>query len=287
MNTEPRTSALPGRTDAPVLMGILNVTPDSFSDGGRFATREAAVAQATRMVEEGASIVDIGGESSRPGAQAVPESAQLARVLPVFEALAGRLPPHVQLSIDTRSPQVAAAAIAAGASLVNDISAGTSGEMLALAARTGVAIVLMHMQGTPETMQQAPAYRDVVGEVLDYLVQRAAGAEAAGIPRERIAIDPGIGFGKTRQHNLALLHALPRFVATGYPVLLGTSRKRFMGAICRETVFTELLGATCATTALGVAAGVKIFRVHDVRANRQAAEVAWAVAGSGAAAQST
>jgi len=262
---------------APAIMGILNLTPDSFSDGGKFTTREAAIAQALRMAEEGAAIIDVGGESSRPGAGPISDDEQLARVLPVIEALRSALPTRTLLSIDTRSPVVAARALTAGAAIVNDISAGRSDGMFDVVARSGAAMVLMHMQGVPDTMQLNPTYSDVVGEIVAYLSQRAALAETYGIASTRILIDPGIGFGKTRQHNLTLLRALPRFVATGYPVLLGASRKRFMGAICRETGFTDLLGATCATTALGVAAGVKVFRVHDVRANRQAAEVAWAI----------
>lgn len=265
----------------PCVMGVLNVTPDSFSDGGRFEAREAALAHARAMVEEGARIIDIGGESSRPGALAVPAEVQCARVLPVLENLRATLPGDVALSVDTRDPAVAAAVLAAGAQLVNDISGGRAAGMLETVAAHEAAIVLMHMQGTPETMQLAPTYDAVVDEVLDYLLARADAAERAGIARARILIDPGIGFGKTRAHNLALLAALPRFAATGYAVLLGTSRKRFMGAICRETEFTALLGATCATTALGVAAGVKVFRVHDVRANRQAIEVAWAIGEAG------
>ena len=265
----------------PCIMGVLNVTPDSFSDGGRFEAIDAALAHAHQMVEEGARILDVGGESSRPGALAVAPEVQCARVLPVIRALRSALPATVALSVDTRSPEVAAAALAAGAGLVNDISGGTAPGMLDTVAKADAAIVLMHMQGTPEVMQLAPRYDDVVTEVLGYLRARAAAAEAAGVARHRILIDPGIGFGKTRAHNLALLAALPRFAQTGYPVLLGTSRKRFMGAICRETEFTALLGATCATTALGVAAGVKVFRVHDVRANRQAMEVAAAICGIG------
>ncbi len=265
----------------PLLMGILNVTPDSFSDGGQYTSVASAVVHAQRMVAEGAALIDVGGESSRPGAAAVSEAAQLARVLPVLYALRENLPSQIVLSIDTRNPQVATQAIAAGATVINDISGGAATGMFELAAAHGVTLVLMHMQGTPETMQTAPHYQDVVGEVLGYLLQRAAAAEQAGVARARILLDPGIGFGKTRAHNLALLRALPRFVASGYPILLGTSRKRFMGAICRETEFSELLGATCATTALGVAAGVKVFRVHDVKANRQALEVAWAIGGSG------
>jgi dihydropteroate synthase len=166
----------------------------------------------------------------------------------------------------------------AGAHIINDVSAGSDAGMLAVIAEFGGAVVLMHMQGTPQTMQQAPHYSDVATEVRDYLLERAALAEAAGIQRERIALDPGIGFGKTRAHNLTLLGALNTLAASGYAVLLGTSRKRFMGAICSETDPLELLGATCATTALGVAAGVQVVRVHDIKANRQAADVAWAIA---------
>jgi dihydropteroate synthase len=260
-----------------VLMGILNVTPDSFSDGGQHTSVASAVQHAERMVAEGAALIDVGGESTRPGAAAVTAAAQMARVLPVLHALREALPSQIVLSVDTRSPQVATESIAAGATVINDISGGATAGMLELAAAHGVTVVLMHMQGTPENMQAAPGYQDVVGEVLAYLLQRAAAAEQAGVAQSQILLDPGIGFGKTRAHNLALLRALPQFVASGYPILLGTSRKRFMGAICRETEFSELLGATCATTALGVAAGVKVFRVHDVKANRQALEVAWAI----------
>lgn len=261
----------------PCVMGVLNVTPDSFSDGGRHLAVDAALGRAAEMVEEGASIIDIGGESTRPGAQAVSDEEQCRRVLPVLEVLRKQLPAHVVLSIDTRSSTVAAAALSAGAQLINDVSGGRDPRLLQLAARESAALVLMHMQGEPESMQVAPSYQDVVAEVLAGLLAAARAAEAAGVARHSILIDPGIGFGKTREHNLRLLAGLPQFVATGYPVLLGTSRKRFMGAICRETSPTDLVGATCATTALGVAAGVKVFRVHDVRPNRQAAEVAWAI----------
>lgn len=262
----------------PLIMGILNLTPDSFSDGGRHSEVDAACAHAMRMAEEGADLIDLGGESTRPGAAPVGAESQLARVLPVLRALLGALPARVALSIDTRSPEVADACLAAGARVVNDVSGAREPGMLEVIARHGAALVLMHMQGTPATMQLEPRYQDVVAEVRDYLLARAATARAAGIPAQRIALDPGIGFGKNRAHNLALLGALDEFVGCGYPVLLGTSRKRFMGAICSETEPTELLGATCATTTLGVAAGVRIFRVHDVKANRQAADVAWAIA---------
>lgn len=262
----------------PLVMGILNVTPDSFSDGGQFVELRSACAAAERMVAEGADIIDIGGESTRPGAAAVDVATQLARVLPVVTALREILPAQIALSVDTRSAEVARAVLQAGAHIINDVSAGSDADMLAVIAEFGGAVVLMHMQGTPQTMQLAPHYTDVATEVRDYLLARAALAEAAGIKRERIALDPGIGFGKTRAHNLTLLGALNTLAASGYAVLLGTSRKRFMGAICSETDPLELLGATCATTALGVAAGVQVVRVHDVKANRQAADVAWAIA---------
>ncbi|MGE3773823.1 MAG: dihydropteroate synthase [Gammaproteobacteria bacterium] len=261
----------------PLVMGVLNVTPDSFSDGGRHASVDAALAQARLMLEEGASIVDVGGESTRPGAEPVSDDAQLARVLPVVAALRRELGAEFAISVDTRSAVVAEAVLAAGADMINDVSGARDPAMLASVARRRAAIVLMHMQGLPATMQIDPRYEDVTREVRDYLAARAAAALDAGIAGARIVLDPGIGFGKTRAHNLQLLRDLPRFVALGHPVLLGTSRKRFMGAICRETQPQELVGATCATTALGVAAGVRLFRVHDVKPNRQALEVAWAL----------
>ena len=263
--------------DRPLLMGILNVTPDSFSDGGRFVDVKVATAAAERMVEEGADIIDIGGESTRPGSEGVDAPTQIARVLPIITALHMRLPSKVLLSIDTRSVEVACAALAAGARIVNDVAAGSQAGMFEAVAAHHAGIVLMHMQGTPNIMQQEPHYTDVVTEVRAFLFERAAKAAAAGIAPSNIVLDAGIGFGKTGAHNLRLLGALNEFAAGGYAVLLGTSRKRFMGAICSETNPMELLGATCATTALGVAAGVRIFRVHDVKANRQAADVAWAI----------
>jgi dihydropteroate synthase len=261
---------------APLIMGVLNVTPDSFSDGGRFATVDDALDHGHRMLEEGALILDVGGESSRPGSQPVADDLQIARVVPVIEALRARLGWDYAISIDTRSVVVAAAALAAGATIVNDISAAADPAMLSVVAARKAAIVLMHMQGTPDTMQIDPRYDNVTAEVRAFLDARAALALRAGIPRERIVVDPGIGFGKTRAHNLQLLRDLPQFVDSGFPVMLGTSRKRFMGAICRETTPHELIGATCATTALGTIAGIRVFRVHDVRQNRQAMEVAWA-----------
>ena len=266
------------RTDRrPLIMGILNVTPDSFSDGNPDASVDDACARATRMLADGADIIDIGGESTRPGAAPVTASVQLARVMPVIEALVERLPRGTCLSIDTREPEVAAHALAAGVQVVNDVSAGSASGMFECVAAAAAGMVLMHMQGTPETMQVAPHYDDVVAEVAESLSARAAAAERAGIARQQLLLDPGIGFGKSREHNLRLLAGLRRLVAGNYGVLLGTSRKRFMGAICAETNPAELLGATCATTALGVALGVRAFRVHDVKPNRQAADVAWAI----------
>ena len=261
----------------PFLMGILNITTDSFSDGGDFLAPDKAVNHARQMVADGAKIIDIGAESTRPGAEPVAEKEQINRVVPVIKALKDSLGEEIVLSIDARRTAVAQAAIEAGASIINDVEAGRDDGMLALAARTAVPIVLMHMQGQPQTMQENPHYENVVEEVRDFLLERARQAQSVGVEKNKIIIDPGIGFGKSRRHNLAIMKHLADFTATGYPVLLGTSRKRFMGAICQETVFRELLGATCATTVLGVQAGVRIFRVHDVRDNRQAMEVTSAV----------
>lgn len=273
--------------DQPRLMGILNVTPDSFSDGGRHDGVQAATAHAMAMIHQGADIIDIGGESTRPGSQPVSEAEQIQRTAPVIEKLAQAIRQQglaTAISIDTTQAAVAQAAIDAGATILNDISAGLHDpSMLPLAARTGLPITLMHMQGTPRTMQQSPHYDDVVAQVRDFLLARAQAAIDAGVRPEQIILDPGIGFGKTKAHNLALLAHLDELVATGHPVLLGTSRKRFMGSICQgpdgdtPPAPDTLVGATCATTAMGVAHGVMIFRVHDVQPNRQAADVAWAI----------
>ncbi len=265
--------------ERPRIAGILNLTPDSFSDGGRYPDTGAAIEHALGMVEEGADLIDVGGESTRPGSPPVPAAEQMRRVLRVIEGLRARLPPNVSISIDTTLSVVAEAALMAGASLINDVSAGRDPRMFQVAAAHAVPLVLMHMRGTPATMQADPRYEDVVEEVRAFLVERARGAEAAGIPREHLIIDPGIGFGKTREHNLSLLARLGRLVDTGYAVMLGTSRKRFMGSVCSEQEPARLVGATAATTALGVLAGVEWFRVHDVRPNRQAADVAIAIAG--------
>jgi len=262
----------------PLIMGILNVTPDSFSDGGMFRQADAAVKHALQMIEEGADIIDVGGESTRPGSNRVSASEQINRVLAVIKALKAELPENALISIDTTLLLVAREALEAGAMIINDISAGRDDPaMFPLAAEKQCPIILMHMQGTPETMQVNPVYEDVVEEIRSFLVERAQAATDAGIKKENIILDPGIGFGKTREHNLELMAGLHRFVATGFPVLLGTSRKRFIGTLCGSAAPDQLTGATCATTALGVAAGVKLFRVHDVRENRQAADVAWTI----------
>ena len=262
-------------------MGILNVTPDSFSDGGRHNDLSSALNRAQAMCNEGAEIIDIGGESTRPGADPVDVASQLSRVIPVIQGLCSQSffgMPRV-ISIDTTRSEVAAAAVTAGASLVNDVSAGTDDpRMFEVVARLDVPIVLMHRQGSSKTMQDNPNYMNVVEEVIDFLRRRAECALAEGVSKNNIVVDPGIGFGKTRLHNLQLISHLHRLVTElGYPVLLGASRKRFMGALCQETEPDELLGATVATTVMGVLAGVRIFRVHDVKANRQAATVTHAV----------
>jgi dihydropteroate synthase len=245
----------------PRVMGIVNVTPDSFSDGGRHADCAAALACARRMLADGADIVDVGGESTRPGAAPVPESAELARVLPVVEALArdGAL-----VSIDTMKPAVMRAAIAAGAAMVNDVRALRTEGALAAVAASGVGVCLMHMQGEPRGMQAAPRYDDVVAEVRAFLAERAGACERAGIGRERIVVDPGFGFGKTLAHNLALLRALPAIAGLGYPVLAGLSRKSTLGALTGRPV-DERVAASVAAALAAVARGASIVRVHDVR----------------------
>jgi dihydropteroate synthase len=267
-----------GHIDKPLIMGILNVTPDSFSDGGQYSDIDAAVRQVRRMLDEGADIIDIGGESTRPGAEPVAADEQIRRVAPVVEAIRRQVSADIPISIDTTLSAVAKAALAAGADIINDISAGRDDEaILALAAETDAPIILMHSQGTPKTMQDNPCYDDVVQEVLAALHRQIDAALKAGIKKKRIAIDPGIGFGKRKQDNIDLLAHLDAFAATGYPVLLGTSRKRFMGTICDVSEPSELVTATAVTTALGIMAGVQMFRVHDIRENRQAADVAWAI----------
>lgn len=255
----------------PLIMGIVNVTPDSFSDGGSFLDTDDAIAAGLRLVAAGADIVDVGGESTRPGADPVSVAEEVRRVLPVVDALSQA---GVRVSIDTAKPVVAEVALDAGAVIVNDVTALGSPGMVEVVAGFDAGVVLMHMQGTPRTMQANPAYGDVVTEVRDYLVARARFAEESGVQRERICIDPGIGFGKTVDHNLDLLANLSVLVDTGYPVLVGTSRKSFLGAVTGEQDAANRDVATAATTALAVAAGVSVVRVHNVAVSRPAMQVA-------------
>ncbi len=254
----------------PLVMGIVNVTPDSFSDGGRFGELDAAVAQGRRLIAEGADILDIGGESTRPVAAPVPEAEELARAIPVIAAI--RAQSDIPISIDTMKPAVARAAVAAGATIWNDVTAlRWAADSLAVAAELGCDVVLMHMQGEPATMQADPRYGDVTAEVVAFLAARAATAEAAGVRREAIWLDPGIGFGKTAAHSLALLRALDRIVALGYPVLLGASRKGFIRAVDPAAKNPgDRLGASLAVALAAARAGVAALRVHDVRETVQA-----------------
>ncbi|HEX2154268.1 MAG TPA: dihydropteroate synthase [Acidimicrobiia bacterium] len=259
----------------PLVMGVVNVTPDSFSDGGLFDDPVTAIAHGRQLAEEGADIVDVGGESARPGSEPIDARTEKRRVLPVVRQLAAE---GIVVSIDTTKAEVAAAAVAAGAEIINDVAAGADPDMLEVMAQTGSGIVLMHMLGTPRTMQDDPRYDDVVQEVRDFLVARAEQAEGAGVHRSAIVIDPGIGFGKTALHNLELLRRLGDLVATGRPVLVGASRKAFLGLITGRDQPRDRDVATAAVTALAVAAGAAAVRVHDVRMSRDAADVAWALA---------
>ena len=258
----------------PAIMGVLNVTPDSFSDGGRYDTVDAAVARARQMLDEGAAIIDVGGESTRPGARPVPVDEELRRVVPVIQALAGT----ARISIETRRAEVARAAVAAGATIVNDVGAS----LAPVAAELGVTWIAMHMQGEPGSMQHAPRYDDVVSEVRDFLVARADEATTLGVPE--VWIDPGIGFGKTREHNLALLGSLDELVACGRPVIVGVSRKATMGALTaasdrRAGATADVVGpldrleASLATATWAMHQGVAVVRAHDVRPHVHAAAV--------------
>ncbi|MFP5350210.1 MAG: dihydropteroate synthase [Gammaproteobacteria bacterium] len=245
----------------PLVMGILNCTPDSFSDGGVFLARDAALAHARAMVEQGADIIDVGGESTRPGAQPVSTAEEIERVVPVIERLAREI--DVPMSIDTSKPEVMRAACAAGASFINDVQALRAPGALAAAADLNVPVCLMHMQGEPRTMQQHPRYANVVVEVCAFLRERAEAALAAGIPRERIVLDPGFGFGKAVEHNLQLLRGLRAVVDLGYPVLVGLSRKSMIGHLLGLPV-ERRLHASVALALLAVQNGATIVRVHDV-----------------------
>jgi dihydropteroate synthase len=255
-----------------LVMGVLNVTPDSFSDGGQFLNPDKAVEHGLQMAADGAAIIDVGGESTRPGSAPVSAEQQIQRVVPVIEALCRKT--DVPVSIDTYKYEVAKAALDAGAVIINDITALSDERVGELAAERQVPVVMMHMQGTPATMQNEPKYDDVVSEVLEFLLSRAKHAEKLGISKKKIFIDPGIGFGKTTEHNLSLLKNIDKFVATGYRVLVGTSRKRFIGQITGKGKPAERIFGTAATVALCAAAGVSIVRVHDVSEMVDVLEVA-------------
>lgn len=260
----------------PLVMGIVNVTPDSFSDGGRYAATELAVAHALKLVEEGADILDIGGESTRPGATPVALEEELSRVIPVITAVAQRV--NVPLSIDTYKPAVMQAAIAAGADLVNDVRALQESGALEIVAASTAGVCLMHMQGTPATMQQEPHYSDVLTEVATFLQARKGAAMAAGIPAARIVLDPGFGFGKRSLHNLTLLQRLPQLGALGQPLLIGLSRKSVLGQITGNDVDARL-HASLAAAVIAAMKGASILRVHDVKATCDALKVVAAVQG--------
>ena len=261
----------------PVLFGILNVTPDSFSDGGDFLAPEAAARHALNLLDEGADVLDVGGESTRPGSDPVSPEEEVRRVVPIIErVLAAR--PEATISVDTYRAATAEAALRAGARVVNDVTALRGDpRMAALVADAGCPVVLMHMKGEPKTMQKEPSYSDVVREVRGFLDERAEHAVAAGVSPERIVLDPGIGFGKTVEHNLALLRDLGDIVELGFPVLVGASRKRFLGGITGVEEAKGRVFGTVATTVLAYERGASLFRVHDVRANREALAVAQAV----------
>jgi len=260
------------------VMGVVNITPDSFSDGGRFLGAEAALAQARRLIADGAELLDVGGESTRPGAQPISAGEEIARIVPLIRAL--RAESAAPISVDTMKPEVARAAVAAGAQIWNDVTAlGHAPDSLETAAELGCEVVLMHMQGEPRTMQDAPRYDDVAAEVAGFLAARAEAAIAAGVARERIWLDPGIGFGKHPiRHNLPLLAHLDLVVGLGFPVLLGVSRKGFIGRLDAGAPADQRLGGSIAAALAGVAAGVAAVRVHDVRETMQAIRVWSAIA---------
>ena len=259
------------RLDRCRVMGIVNVTPDSFSDGGQHATTDAAVAHALRLVAEGADVLDVGGESTRPGADAVSVDDELERVVPVIERLARET--SVPISIDTSKPEVMRAAVDAGAGMINDVRALTGPGAMEAASALGVPVVLMHMKGEPRSMQEAPAYDDVVSEVHRFLTERIFAAEMAGIDKKRIVIDPGFGFGKTREHNLLLLSRLDRFIELGVPVLAGLSRKRLIGELTGRDVPADRLHGSVAAHLVAAQRGAQLVRVHDVAATVDALKV--------------
>ncbi|ALG68521.2 dihydropteroate synthase [Beggiatoa leptomitoformis] len=260
---------------APLVMGILNLTPDSFSDGGKFTAQDIALQHAERLVKEGAQIIDIGGESTRPNAQPVAEQAELDRVMPIIEKVLAELP--VQVSVDTYKAGVMRAAINAGVHIINDIAAlGEEGSLQTVAASPHITVCLMHKQGTPQTMQINPTYTDVSREVCDFLQTRVQACLQAGITQDRIWLDPGFGFGKTPEHNLQLMNRLEQLTALGYPVLIGVSRKSLLGTVLHKPVAERLYGSL-ALAVLAISKGAKIVRTHDVAATVDVIKTAYAV----------
>jgi dihydropteroate synthase len=255
-------------------MGVLNVTPDSFSDGGEFLDARAAIEHGRMLADEGADLIDVGGESTRPGAASVPEEEELRRVLPVVEALVAE---EIAVSIDTMKPGVARAAVSAGAVAINDVNGLRAPGMLEAAAELGAFVCIMHMLGDPRTMQQDPQYDDVVADVLDWLLERAETAIRSGVPKNRIWLDPGIGFGKTVDHNLSLLRSVATFATTGYPVLIGASRKSFIGKIADEPDAMNRLPGSLAAALYAAHKGARIVRVHDAAATVQALAIQSAI----------
>ncbi|WP_438956715.1 dihydropteroate synthase [Cognatiyoonia sp.] len=277
--TQPRGSIATLAMGAPQVMGILNVTPDSFSDGGKHNAVDAAVARALQMVKEGAALIDVGGESTRPGAAFVPEDEELQRVVGPISSL--RQASDVPISIDTRKSVVATKALGAGASMLNDVSAFTfNADMPVVAAESDAPICIMHALGDPKTMQDAPTYDNVLLDIYDFLAERIEVAVAAGVARDRIVVDPGIGFGKTQEHNLTLLRNISLFHGLGCPILLGASRKRFIGAIGNAPDASDRLGGSVSVALFALRQGVQILRVHDTFATKQAIDLHMAMIGA-------
>lgn len=261
---------------SPIIMGILNVTPDSFSDGGAYPSTKSAVDRALIMIEQGATIIDIGGESTKPGSERVPPIEQKRRIIDVISQLKKVISNNILISVDTTSSEVAQAAIDLGVEMINDVSGGTDDEkMMPLIAENNLYYCIMHMQGSPKTMQDNPTYENVIEEIKSFLMSQANKLTELGLEKNKIILDPGIGFGKTTNHNLEILNNLEIFSSLGFNTLLGASRKRLFSEISKENNPEDRISGTCATSALGVVAGINIFRVHDVWQNKQAIDVAY------------
>ena len=261
---------------SPIIMGILNVTPDSFSDGGAYPSTKSAVDRALIMIEQGATIIDIGGESTKPGSERVPPIEQKRRIIDVISQLKKVIPNNILISVDTTSSEVAQVAIDLGVEMINDVSGGTDDEkMMPLIAQNNLYYCIMHMQGSPKTMQDNPTYENVIEEIKGFLMAQANKLTELGLEKNKIILDPGIGFGKTTNHNLEILNNLEIFSSLGFNTLLGASRKRLFSEISKENNPEDRISGTCATSALGVVAGINIFRVHDVWQNKQAIDVAF------------